>query len=147
MQPLRCEIIQPTVFLRQVVTDFLNSELAEGYPVEFELSMQNFPNLKADAFLLRRAINNLLINCVRHNAPGCPIRVGGNIKGAWCILFVESGDPPENIDEMDNITLAPDGGAAHGTGLKLVEQIASAHGGSAHFFTSRQFRCELYLPF
>ena len=39
-----------------------------------------------------------------------------------------------------------DGGAAHGTGLKLVRQIAEAHGGSAAFTAGPPFRCELRLP-
>ena len=42
--------------------------------------------------------------------------------------------------------LEPDGGAAHGTGLKLVSQIAAAHGGEARFYGGGVFRCELRLP-
>ena len=42
--------------------------------------------------------------------------------------------------------LEPDGGAAHGTGLKLVSQIAAAHGGEARFYGGDVFRCELWLP-
>lgn len=39
-----------------------------------------------------------------------------------------------------------DGLAAHGTGLKLVRQIAEAHGGSTVFSDGDCFRCELRLP-
>ncbi len=42
--------------------------------------------------------------------------------------------------------LSPDGRAPHGTGLKLVAQIALAHGGRASFFTENRFRCTLELP-
>lgn len=42
--------------------------------------------------------------------------------------------------------LEEDGGAAHGTGLRLVRQIAAAHGGTAELFPGDSFRCELRLP-
>ena len=42
--------------------------------------------------------------------------------------------------------LEADGGAGHGTGLRLVSQIASAHGGHATFYGGDSFRCELWLP-
>ena len=42
--------------------------------------------------------------------------------------------------------LERDGGAAHGTGLGLVAQIAAAHGGKAEFHSGTPYRCELRLP-
>ena len=102
--------------------------------------------MEADTFLLRRAIGNLLTNCVRHNRPGCPIRLGGRVEGRWLLLYVESGDPASGPPASSPASLAPDGGAAHGTGLKLVAQITAAHGGTTRFFTGDRFRCELRLP-
>ena len=40
-----------------------------------------------------------------------------------------AGRGPVNADRQ----LDPDGGAAHGTGLRLVAQIAAAHGGTVRF--------------
>lgn len=144
MQPLRRQALQPEAFLRQTVADFLNGGLAEGYPVELSLPQSPMPEILADESLLRRAVGNLLANCVRHNAPGCLILVGGMTRGAWCVLFVESGAPAGPVSPPGE--QPADGSAAHGTGLKLVSQIASAHGGFARFAAGAHFRCEIRLP-
>ena len=144
MQPLRRQALQPEAFLRQTVADFLNGGLAEGYPVELSLPQTPMPEILADESLLRRAVGNLLANCVRHNAPGCLILVGGMTRGAWCVLFVESGAPAGPVAPPGE--QPADGSAAHGTGLKLVSQIASAHGGFARFAAGAHFRCEIRLP-
>ena len=132
MQALRKEPIQPAEFLRQVAADFLNGGLAEGVELEMDLPETALPPIEADPFLLRRAINNLLTNCVRHNAPGGAIRLGAQCEGKNLVLFVEGGtaEPgPVNTARQ----LESDGGAAHGTGLRLVAQIAAAHGGMVRF--------------
>ena len=146
MQPLRRETVSPSALLRQAAADLLNSGQADGYPLDLDLPEEPLPPLEADTFLLRRAIGNLLTNCVRHNRPGCPIRLGGRVEGRWLLLCVESGDPASSPPPSPPAALAPDGGAAHGTGLKLVAQIAAAHGGTTRFFTGDRFRCELRLP-
>ena len=146
MQALRKEPLQPTAFLRQVAADFLNGGMGSGFAFEIDLPETPLPVIKADPFLLRRAVNNLLTNCVRHNAPGCSICLGARAKGAELILWVEGGTatettPPEATQPLEN-----DGGAVHGTGLKLVAQIAAAHGGRAEFHSGTPYRCELWLP-
>ncbi len=148
MQVLRKETLQPAAFLRQTAADFLNSGMAEGYPMEMDLPEAPLPDIEADTFLLRRAVDNLLTNCVRHNDPGCPIRMGARAEGAFLVLWVESGGAASAPDpeEQARRQLGPDGGAAHGTGLKLVSQIAAAHGGEARFYGGEAFRCELWLP-
>ena len=134
MQALRKERLQPAVFLRQVAADFLNGGMAEGCDIE------------ADPFLLRRAVNNLLVNCVRHNAPGCSIHLGARAEGGQLVLRVEGGTAAGTTQTSAPQTLESDGGAAHGTGLRLVSQIAAAHGGKAEFHSGTPYRCELYLP-
>ena len=92
-------------------------------------------------------MNNLLTNCVRHNDPGGSIRLGARAEGKSVVLFVEGGAAagiPAAADPTRQ--LEADGGAAHGTGLKLVSQIAAAHGGEARFYGGDVFRCELRLP-
>lgn len=147
MQALRREAVRPAALVRQVAADFLNSGMAEGFPVEVELPEEPAPPLQADAFLLRRALNNLLTNCVRHNPPGCVIRLGARREGDWWVLWVESGGAPEGrAAPGPERELEEDGGAAHGTGLKLVRQIAASHGGRAKFYAGASFLCELWLP-
>ena len=149
MQPLRRETIQPEAFLRQTAADFLNGGLAEGFDLELDLPPTPLPALEADPFLLRRALNNLLTNCVRHNSPGCPLCLGARAEGGQLVLWVAGGAgkiPPPPASPAPAPALEPDGSAAHGTGLRLVAQIAAAHGGRARFYSGEPFRCELRLP-
>lgn len=146
MQALRKERLQPAAFLRQVAADFLNGGMAEGFDFEMELPENRLPDIEADPFLLRRAVNNLLVNCVRHNAPGCSIHLGARAEGGQLVLWVEGGMADGTIQTNAPQTLESDGGAAHGTGLRLVSQIAGAHGGKAEFHSRTPYRCELYLP-
>ena len=145
MQPLRRQLLRPEAFVRQTAADFLNGGMAEGFDLEVDLPDEPLPAIEADPFLLRRAVNNLLTNCVRHNAPGCAIRLGARAEKGRLLLWVDGG-----IMEAEKPAPArpaePDGSAAHGTGLQLVAQIAAAHGGRAEFFTGPPFRCELRLP-
>lgn len=147
MQALRKESLQLEAFLRQIAADFLNGGLGDGFDLEMDLPEEPLPKIQADPFLLRRAVNNLLTNCVRHNAPGCSICLGARAEGKSVVLFVEGGAAagiPAAADPTRQ--LEADGGAAHGTGLKLVSQIAAAHGGEARFYGGDVFRCELRLP-
>ena len=147
MQALRREPLQPAPFLRQLTADFLNSGMAEGYPLEVDLPREGLPSMEADAFLLRRAVNNLLSNCVRHNSPGCPIALGARAEDGCVVFWVESGGAAEiPAAPQASHPLEADGGAAHGTGLRLVSQIAAAHGGEARFSGGSTFRCELWFP-
>ena len=149
MQALRKESLPLEAFLRQTAADFLNGGLADGFDFEMQLPAESLPNIDADPFLLRRAVNNLLTNCVRHNAPGCPIRLGARAEGKEILLFVEGGTAAGASVRADPTRrLEPDGGAAHGTGLKLVNQIAAAHGGTVQYqrLPSGGLRVNIVLP-
>ena len=100
--------------------------------------------INADAVLLHRALTNLLNNCVRHNPPGAAIHMAARERGKDCVFIVESDAPASAATTGGGITA--DGNAAHGTGLKLVAQIAQAHGGHARFTAGKCFRCEIVLP-
>ncbi|MGO5030014.1 sensor histidine kinase [Candidatus Agathobaculum pullicola] len=146
MQALRKESLQPAAFLRQAAADFLNGGMGVGFDFEIDLPETLLPEVKVDSFLLRRAVNNLLTNCVRHNAPGCSICLGGRAESQELILWVEGGTMTGTAQPNASPPLGPDGGAAHGTGLRLVAQIAAAHGGKAEFHSGIPYRCELRLP-
>lgn len=146
MQALRKEPIQPAAFLRQTAADFLNGGMGAGFDFEMDLPETPLPEIEADPFLLRRAVNNLLTNCVRHNSPGCSICLGARAAGKELILWVEGGTVAGRLPPDSSQPLEPDGGAAHGTGLRLVAQIAAAHGGKAECHSGTPYRCELRLP-
>ena len=147
MQALRKEPLQPAAFLRQIAADFINGGMGSGFDFDIELPAEPLPEIEADPFLLRRAVNNLLTNCVRHNSPGCLIRLGAKTEGKELILSVEGGVMTAGaVAAGQPQAPEPDGGAAHGTGLRLVAQIAAAPGGRAEFNNGTPLRCELHLP-
>ena len=131
MQPLRRGTLHPAALVRQVAADVLNGGLEERYALEVDLPPEaEALTLEADGPLLRRALLNLVNNCVSHNPEGCSITLGARAEGKFCALWVEDdGGGTVPAPSSGRTTLAADGGAAHGTGLKLVEQIAKSHGG------------------
>ena len=131
MQPLRRGSLHPAALVRQVAADVLNGGLEERYALAVEVPPEaEALTLEGDASLLRRALLNLVNNCVRHNPEGCSIALTAAAEGEVCTLRVEDDGGGGLPDAPAGGGLAPDGGAAHGTGLRLVEQIARAHGGA-----------------
>ena len=139
----------------------------EKYSIEVQIdrSAQSL-TLEADQFLLLRALANLVNNCIRHNPDGCAITLGVRSRGKECVLWVRnqiaSGEDPRpqfrrRLQQQlllqlpplrqERGGLLPDGTAGHGTGLKLVEQIARAHNGRAVLRGGEgYFCCEVWLP-
>ena len=131
MQPVDREQVSLVALMRKTVVDFLNMDAEGKYPMEW-LTREDVPAcfVYADAALLARAAGNLIQNSMNHNPEGCSITLTAAAEGEVCTLGVEDdggGGLPVGLEEVG---LAPDGGAAHGTGLRLVEQIARAHGGA-----------------
>ena len=148
MRPLRKTMIYPAALVRQTAADFLNSGLDERYELEVIISEEGQGIcLCADEALLRRALDNLVNNCVRHNPDGCSIVLEVKQKENQCIISVKNStdktvQPTEQVQETDL-----DGMASHGTGLRLVQQIARAHAGTAKLcIKDGIFLCELSFP-
>ena len=76
MQALRKAPLELAPFLRQTAADFLNSGLEHEVDLDLRLPKAPLPRIEADAFLLRRALNNLLLNAARHAPPGSVICLG-----------------------------------------------------------------------
>lgn len=73
MQPLRWGSLHPAALVRQVAADVLNGGLEERYALAVEVPPEaEALTLEGDASLLRRALLNLVNNCVRHNPEGLP---------------------------------------------------------------------------
>lgn len=74
MQPLHLSHINIIAVVRQAAVDFINMETADKYPVQWETE-EGLPACyaAADKGLLKRAVCNLIWNCIRHNAQGCTI--------------------------------------------------------------------------
>ena len=137
--------------LRQAAADLINGGLEDRYSLEVDVPPEaEEVTLLADEGLLKRALMNLMNNGVRHNPDGCAITVRLALQGAECALEVDSaGGPgaPETPPTAPPSVLNEDGSAPHGTGLKLVEQIARAHGGRFEIVQNgAHFRGRILLP-
>ena len=149
-QPLRRSPVAVGAFLRRVAADFWEGPLAE----RGELELDQTPEaarvvLNADEALLRRALENLLSNSVRHNAGPVRIRLRAAVLEDCLRLAVlddGAGYPPQVLaalyarEEPEN--------APHILGLHVVEQIAEGHGGRAVFTQAvpQGARAVLILP-
>jgi signal transduction histidine kinase len=87
--------------------------------------------------LLRRMVENLIDNAIRHNEPGGWIRVGTSLNGGDVELHVESGGPRLDEREVRELArpfrrLASDRTRSEdgvGLGLSIVAAIVAAHDG------------------
>ena len=99
---------------------------------------------------MKRALMNLMNNGVRHNPEGCRLVVRLADAGEDCSLEVYSSGEMEKrapADVRREGGVNADGSAPHGTGLKLVEQIARAHGGEFHIRQEGAYVCgQIILP-
>jgi signal transduction histidine kinase len=92
--------------------------------------------LEGDATLLRRLIDNLVDNAIRHNRDGGRIRVAVASDGTFVRLVVETGGPVLDAAEVARLAEpfrrlgTQRTGPGTGLGLSIVEAIASAHGGT-----------------
>lgn len=120
--------------------------------------------IDADAGLIARVFRNLIGNSIRHNPEGCSIRIIASLtqSGGQCsILFMDdgagiprrvlrvleydAGHPAETLwntpaSSLQNQNTSGENQSIsqenqpHVMGLKIVQQIVKAHGGSVEFF-------------
>jgi heavy metal sensor kinase len=126
------------------VADFLHESAARWHDVAkkrgsvLEVSAPSHGRLQADPALLRRVVDNLIDNALRHTANGTPVVLRGYASnGGWNIEVADQGAGValENRDRLftrfgraDSARSPEDGGA--GLGLALSSAIARAHGGT-----------------
>lgn len=143
-QPLRLGDVPVGEFLRRQAADFCNGAHADACELDLHISEQaEHAVLVGDRALLERAIQNLLINSVRHNANGSriAIRAGLLSRRALTITVADdgrgyplsvlcrlAGEAPDASPQEAERLQPP-----HILGLHLVRQIAGAHDGEAAF--------------
>jgi heavy metal sensor kinase len=126
------------------VADFLHEtaarweEVAKKQGSRLEVVAPSHGRMEADPALLRRVVDNLIDNAVRHNAAGAAVKVSGyRDNGGWNVEVADQGPGvPANHRDMlftrfarvDSARSREDGGA--GLGLALSAAIARAHGGT-----------------
>jgi heavy metal sensor kinase len=126
------------------VADFLHETAARWQDVaqkrgsRLEVTAPDHGHVQADPALLRRVVDNLIENAVRHTASGTSVALRGyEADEGWSVEVADHGPGValENRDRLftrfgrlDTARSPEDGGA--GLGLALSAAIARAHGGT-----------------
>jgi two-component system, OmpR family, sensor kinase len=133
------------------VADFLHEvgarweSVAEQQGLRIEVSAPPSGRMRADPRLIRRVLDNLLDNAVRHGPKGTAVLLRGYpSEGGWNLEVADQGPgvPAEHRDQLflrfarlDSARTREGGGA--GLGLALSAAIARAHGGSLTLLPDR----------
>lgn len=135
MQPLDCGKIRVSVFLREVVSDFINNNLDNNFYIEINILDEDII-IDADKKLLKRAISNLIQNSITHNQHGCNINVVSRSDLDFCYITIEDDGKGMSKDKISyllnnqyNLSDAYAKGQNHGLGLLIVAGIINAHKG------------------
>lgn len=139
MQPVNLQQINAIAIIRQVVVDFINTDIDDKYPIEWIIN-DNLSSciISADKDLLKRAVSNLIQNCINHNANGCTIYVSVEKELQKCIIYVGDNGIGASDEQIEILNNAPHYMVCdtnikeqrHGLGLLIVKQIISSHNGS-----------------
>jgi heavy metal sensor kinase len=132
------------------VADFLHEsaarweDVAKKHGSRIEVAAPSHGRMGADPALLRRVVDNLIDNALRHTASGTPVTLRGyQANGGWNVEVADQGPgvPLNHRDKLftrfaraDSARSREDGGA--GLGLALSAAIARAHGGTLELVES-----------
>lgn len=156
MQPLRISNIYPVELARQVVCEFLDSNLDKKYVFEFESDPQcETESIRGDEALLKRAITNLIQNSVNHNANGCKITISVSCSEKEITIIISDngvGVSAEKLKALNSKTHYPESTdrtlhLRHGLGVLLVRQIVDAHRGTMQIESEEQKGYKVSLIF
>lgn len=136
MQPLKREWLAPAAMVREAAANFLNEDPDGLHPVEVSISPEaEKTRLLGDRQLLSRMLENLIRNSVRHNPQGCAVRVVLSRRGCCLRLAVSDtgrGFLREQLKRLNRGEGTQDE-SGHGLGLRIVRDVARAHGGRVRF--------------
>jgi heavy metal sensor kinase len=126
------------------VADFLHESAARWESVakkhgsSIEVTAPSHGRMEADSALLRRVVDNLIDNALRHTPNGTAVTLRGYAaESGWNVEVADGGPgvPPNHRDKLftrfsrADIARSPEDGGA-GLGLALSAAIARAHGGT-----------------
>lgn len=157
MQPIKLEKHNLIAVVRQVVVDFINMNIDEKYPIEWEKD-ENLTvcSVNMDKDLIKRAVSNLIQNSMNHNKQGCHIFVRVVAEdNVYTVVVADDGmgATDEQIEKLNNSPhyMVCDENTIeqrHGLGLLIVRQIVFVHSGKMQIKHSKSggFEVKLSLP-
>jgi signal transduction histidine kinase len=130
--PVKRELVNIVEELENEVTIF---KIAQGVNIELILK-ENEIFVEVDINLLRRALNNLINNAVRHGDRLSDIKVLCRLEDNLLVISVHNKGRiiPSNVLEaiFNRYYKINDSGAGWGIGLAFVKEVAEAHGGEVN---------------
>ncbi|MCI9323907.1 MAG: HAMP domain-containing histidine kinase [Lachnospiraceae bacterium] len=138
MQPLTMKRENAISIVRQVIVEFMNTNIDDKFPIEWKTAdTLSACYINADKDLLKRAISNLIQNSINHNENGCVIYASIDDDNNTCKICIEDngkGASDEQIDRLNNaqhymICDTNTTEQRHGLGLLIVKQIIKGHNG------------------
>ncbi|RFE01452.1 sensor histidine kinase [Streptococcus parauberis] len=136
------ENINFSALLRNVIVDFLNN-----YPdiqLEFELPTDD-AFCKGDQILLKRSIDNLILNSINHNTdPKIKVLLSNNMDDIELTISDNGSITKNKVNELRNKTRQY---GIHGMGTVISKQIINLHNGSInYFFNDPGLKIVIILP-
>lgn len=157
--PLHRTVCLPAQMLRECVADLYNAGLEEQFSIDLLLSEATEQiTFMGDESLLKRAMRNILGNCIRHNPEGCRVTVSVDVSGRKLkFLCQDTGKGiPESIVrclEQEEEAKRQDMPVSrenqpHIMGMRITGQIIRLHGGRVDFKKreSGTFDYRFWLP-
>ena len=141
-----------TRYVKEVVIDIINDPAFSKRIIEFESDGQELI-VFLDPDLLRRAIQNIIINALIHNPPDTKIKISIG-KSAARVVFISICDNGSGMDEAEQAKLfnryyrgtntreKPEGS---GLGLAIAKQIVLLHGGNISVKSSPDIGTEFII--
>ena len=138
MQPLTMKPENAISIIRQVIVDFMNTNIDDKFPIEWKTAdTLSACYINADKDLLKRAISNLIQNSINHNENGCVIYASIDDDNNTCKICIEDNGKGASDEQIDRLNNAPhymicDTNTTeqrHGLGLLIVKQIIKGHNG------------------
>ncbi len=142
---LRAETLSNAVDIAQVArevaadAEFEAQNAGRGVEVVFSGPVQGVI-VHGDSELLRRAIENVTRNALRHTADNSKVALELGSEGIEVVLSITDGGPGVPTEELDSIFRPfyrvegardrPDGSSGTGLGLAIAQRAIFAHGGT-----------------
>ncbi|MCH5210011.1 MAG: HAMP domain-containing histidine kinase [Oscillospiraceae bacterium] len=143
MQPSKKSTVKICPLLRRVVSDILNSSIADKCEIELDLQDEK-STVSADESLIERAIFNLINNSVTHNENGCKIWISQYERDGTVYVDIQDNGKgaPEGV--LGNISQIPK--SPHGLGLPMAYRIIRVHGGKFTVKNDGGLKIRIELP-